>query len=122
MRISDWSSDVCSSDLVVAGRVEHEVEVLGQGRDGGGGVDLGEVVAAQVEVDVRLEGLGAVAHVDRGGDAAVVRLDELGVADAPHPGADQQLGEGVVADRTLRVEVLASRSAEHTSELQSLMR
>src|SRR3546814_14392216 len=42
MRISDWSSDVCSSDLVVH-RVQHAGVVPGRGTDDAG--DLGAVVA-----------------------------------------------------------------------------
>src|SRR3546814_12260221 len=34
MRISDWSSDVCSSDLIVAGDETHHLLRLGFGRDG----------------------------------------------------------------------------------------
>src|SRR3546814_2045551 len=33
MRISDWSSDVCSSDLLVQGSHEQAGEQAGQGRD-----------------------------------------------------------------------------------------
>src|SRR3546814_11822504 len=40
MRISDWSSDVCSSDLLLTG----EINVRGVRKDGG---DLREAIAAQ---------------------------------------------------------------------------
>src|SRR3546814_8514259 len=94
MRISDWSSDVCSSDLahaVVAGgeigRAEH-AELLG--------VD-GEPAAVD---DHRHHGAGA------GLLENVLVLAALRAREQPY--------------RHLAVGTL--RSAEHTSELQSLMR
>src|SRR3546814_2308318 len=55
MRISDWSSDVCSSDLVTL-RVEHD--------------DIGEIAVAQVAATVELERVSglAAATVDELGD------------------------------------------------------
>src|SRR3546814_4661181 len=97
MRISDWSSDVCSSDLVVthagdegeAARLVLRIE----------GVD-------QPQQHVGLGGRPAL-HADRVVDAAheldvsLLRLARA-VADPQHVGR--------------------ARSEEHTSELQSLMR
>src|SRR3546814_1665554 len=95
MRISDWSSDVCSSDLVVdiaAGAA--------LARHFGNGVH-GRLLAMDADLlDERLQGT-------HGGDV------ELPAAAAPVAVADPalpQLGED------------AERSEEHTSELQSLMR
>src|SRR3546814_11041232 len=50
MRISDWSSDVCSSDLVVAAgaQLPHERDLTEQRRPEA----LGEVLAAAVAEDV----------------------------------------------------------------------
>src|SRR3546814_4507588 len=97
MRISDWSSDVCSSDLV--GRVQtaaqpdlQDAEVggrAGEGDEGGGGGGL--------EEGDRIVAVGGLAGFQCG--------DQLGVADLP-PGDPDAL----------------VRSEEHTSELQSLMR
>src|SRR3546814_4537995 len=92
MRISDWSSDVCSSDLALAGEVGGQGEglldvLLGQHVGAGGHVAHEGHVAYGTPVDRRTGG-GVEAHFD---------------------GA----GLGVVA---------AQRSEEHTSELQSLMR
>src|SRR3546814_5901771 len=95
MRISDWSSDVCSSDLLddldllLAGglQVDRELGLLfGSGGTGGG----------------RTGGNG---HRGGGGHAELLfhRLDQL-----------HHLDEGLAADRF--------KSEEHTSELQSLMR
>src|SRR3546814_1829907 len=93
MRISDWSSDVCSSDLRALG--EHPEEDAGGGR--GEGVDQSEA--------------GRTIGFER----------RSGVeAEPAHPqeaGADQRHGQ-----RVRRHDVLLIRSEEHTSELQSLMR
>src|SRR3546814_2401148 len=97
MRISDWSSDVCSSDLALPRHGLHD--------------HRGGRAADPVRRAVR-----AVAGVEAG-DAAVPRLARAprqAVACAPwrRPGG--------AAPRPLRTR--AERSEEHTSELQSLMR
>src|SRR3546814_3569799 len=101
MRISDWSSDVCSSDLdriaadPAVGHPELQLHVVGQavaGAQGAGdacGLDL--------------------AHVDQ---ADQDRRDD-GVAD------QRDAVAGRVAQLQRRFQ---DRSEEHTSELQSLMR
>src|SRR3546814_5903277 len=95
MRISDWSSDVCSSDLVL-GFAETAVEL-----DRGG------------DVTRTLAVIGRAAHAPRVQQLAVV--GRRGVFEQP-----LVLGE----ERTLvAAEGLGgARSEEHTSELQSLMR
>src|SRR3546814_5261303 len=102
MRISDWSSDVCSSDLLQAHLARH--------RDGGDGVQ--RVVASehrQVQaIQARGMGAAAVGHLDIEGEAAVVDADVLGAV------------VGLCADAV--GDDAAVRSEEHTSELQSLMR
>src|SRR3546814_2322721 len=106
MRISDWSSDVCSSDLT---------------RRAGSGEGLGEGIHEVLQLALGVVGerlLGA----DRLEDARRLRLDlrqqlllepaDLGDCDpvqvAAHAGEDR--------------DHLLLRSEEHTSELQSLMR
>src|SRR3546814_4672946 len=112
MRISDWSSDVCSSDLLAARRdaafVRREREHLAVARDHlAVGVDHRGGVVDRV----------AVAFVQRTGDqpdAAVAggaAQDLLGVA-------GQALRVGGVHAEAAQL----ARSEEHTSELQSLMR
>src|SRR3546814_4096725 len=100
MRISDWSSDVCSSDLVVVGHREHDFQHARLG-----------VVEFQ---HPRQQGRADLA--DRGAHW----MAELAVQ-VPE---DHRAGFGRVAvDPDLvdpRLQLL--RSAEHTSELQSLMR
>src|SRR3546814_5762404 len=95
MRISDWSSDVCSSDLYAQGdRAVERVEAQCAGTPCG------------------LDHRGACG----GGGAAVAR----GRHADPGTRSDRQLGRQDLAGRSLRR--TGGRSEEHTSELQSLMR
>src|SRR3546814_7891858 len=112
MRISDWSSDVCSSDLHRIGAAEGDVDgidVIGQRGD-----DRGEIFIADRHPEAGIERRLAAEPAER-----LEEAEHLGV------------GEGVVlrqhrqrAVALLVVDVLAEagRSEEHTSELQSLMR
>src|SRR3546814_9493080 len=113
MRISDWSSDVCSSDLTEGDAVGGD-RAVGQRQAFGVAANPRETLH-QATVD------GAVA-ADR---------QHLGrqVADDHLPGAGFQAVEdakGDVAGAAGGVEQLQARprvrSEEHTSELQSLMR
>src|SRR3546814_3643002 len=130
MRISDWSSDVCSSDLVV---VEHRVPDAFGGsfaalpacgfkqlpRGPGVGVDAGllegcivrglDVLDRQVECKIRSMLLHPVlALLKIAGNQVLAELLPFG------------LGEHAIV--VAAGVVLGERSAEHTSELQSLMR
>src|SRR3546814_7849556 len=106
MRISDWSSDVCSSDL------HHEVVALQMLLDVGGQHRRGhQVVVRDVEEALDLVGM------------QVQRQHAVGA------GGSDQVGDQLGRDRRARagLAVLAGiaeigRSEEHTSELQSLMR
>src|SRR3546814_5041910 len=99
MRISDWSSDVCSSDL------HHPVAALavdrGEDRPPGGAGGLAVVA-------------GAVFAPDPVGPAVVGRR-RVG-----HRVEERERGRGRVNRRGPGQE--STRSEEHTSELQSLMR
>src|SRR3546814_1463467 len=109
MRISDWSSDVCSSDL--RGRLAVLADV---------GAVEGEVAGVarpHPVVDVAAERA----------DAARRRVDQAHVADLQVP----EQAVGVAAGETVKAAAVAAaffaagdqlRSEEHTSELQSLMR
>src|SRR3546814_5280368 len=97
MRISDWSSDVCSSDLRVAGILRRRV--LAEGRE-----DL-DLLAELDRVGQRQgAGINLAGHRRHGrGIAAAV-------------GHELEVGAGGFAESE------HTRSEEHTSELQSLMR
>src|SRR3546814_3926474 len=115
MRISDWSSDVCSSDLRIDA---HDVSVGGQGAGAraeddpaaGEVVEQADAVGQQPRVVVGQRD-HAGAELDVLGALGRHRDDELGAA-------DQLVAAGVV----LTEPALVERSEEHTSELQSLMR
>src|SRR3546814_3615690 len=99
MRISDWSSDVCSSDLLAAaaGAVPRRTAQEHPAGFGGAGADAG-------------------VHPGAGGDPAQPLRDfrrTVGRADPVHH-AQHAAAVAGAAD--------AVRSEEHTSELQSLMR
>src|SRR3546814_10388203 len=105
MRISDWSSDVCSSDL----QPPRQAKVIEQGHD----------------TDKR-----------RGVEIAVTNGNDLQCAcdrkgDQRHANPVQQLVGRIAVAGTVFIQplcevshrrLLAGRSEEHTSELQSLMR
>src|SRR3546814_4880736 len=107
MRISDWSSDVCSSDLERLAHMGVRIDEAGRddqpgrvdrARRGPGrlGADVGDAVAADRDVAAKGRGLAAI-------DGAAAQ-DQVGAA----------IG--------LRGPRRYHRSEEHTSELQSLMR
>src|SRR3546814_3911265 len=107
MRISDWSSDVCSSDLKFVQRRQAKA-AIGRAAQGEGIADPVERADPSGKLPV-----GAVgkAVVGRAGAAGAIEA----VADRPAirpraAGQDQPAQRPVI------------RSEEHTSELQSLMR
>src|SRR3546814_6548185 len=105
MRISDWSSDVCSSDLFyralaqnLKGRAQQQVERA---------------------IDSSFRGVLDRNHAH----IRLARLDRAknfieGVAAQARNGMTEMLQRSLFGKRTLRPQ----RSEEHTSELQSLMR
>src|SRR3546814_8646018 len=113
-RISDWSSDVCSSDLIVVGiALFDEARVVGESGD----VVLGEITQHRVHALLQLVQAGA--EMEACGLACAfedlvtmlqgnvnVALNELRQMDVAHLGGVDP----------------AKRSEEHTSELQSLLR
>src|SRR3546814_1030540 len=112
MRISDWSSDVCSSDLIAIGGLSGTgkstlARTLGDavGRPPGARILRSDVLRkrlAGVFAETPLPASGYTAEASR---ATYMALDGLAWAALA-------TGQGVIADR----------SEEHTSELQSLMR
>src|SRR3546814_1403618 len=113
MRISDWSSDVCSSDLPVA-------------IDGGRGVGEVEIAASERVYENIAGGQRAarVADGDAGVAAAAIAADAVcsGIGDAIGFDHDHRRRDAAAGDRQAGRPALAVRSEEHTSELQSLMR
>src|SRR3546814_3978124 len=121
MRISDWSSDVCSSDLGRQRCVSWCSEFT---------VSHGPLHFLQRHVAVLLPGilqLLVAQHVERPAEApaGAVRLDD--VVDEAARGGDEGVGEllvvrlGALGD-LLGIAAVGARYEEHTSELQSLMR
>src|SRR3546814_9174145 len=124
MRISDWSSDVCSSDLIVAD---------------GGIIEQAPVAENPDDLAVHTDRL-ALFDDQRTVQAAADLLEAALVRVVPICASIRQvegIGEGLArSDRLLRqvrdavhgirqsdaVPVHGCRSEEHTSELQSLMR
>src|SRR3546814_1797183 len=117
MRISDWSSDVCSSDLaakargvqfgrrptLTPGQVEHARELLGESRTATETAELLGVHRATLYRALRGQETSQAEARRRGAfvEDALTEADALAAAD--------QAGT-------------KARSEEHTSELQSLMR
>src|SRR3546814_5746635 len=129
MRMSDWCSDVCSSDLVevaaAVGELGGAVQLHGEVGDELLGEGHHVVVVAVRLVELEHRELGVVA----GGEALVPEHPP----DLEHPleAADREalqveLGrdpqEEVEVERVVVGGERAGRSEEHTSELQSLMR
>src|SRR3546814_3826440 len=112
MRISYWSSDVCSSDLVARAGLRHHRLHRPQDRLPRGGDPH--------RPDPRPLGR---AVVSAGAEARRWRSDgHVLVDDRQHPvGTADHFDRGAVLQR-LAQEPAHARSEEHTSELQSLMR
>src|SRR3546814_5303974 len=119
MRISDWSSDVCSSDLQLA-----EIVAAQQADQTGGGVfeavdhilDDGDLAVTQ-----------PCAHLfDKRGVSGLVVLEDQEALQrhAARQDLPQPLGSevGTIAGLGTVVVCNQARSEEHTFELQSLMR
>src|SRR3546814_9499071 len=110
MRISDWSSDVCSSDLDDHEQnLERAVDLEGQ-RLHRARIDEGPEGAGNADVE-GADGKGRELRPE-GADANDLGSD-VHVA-SRHPGAPDATAHKVLGDQR--------RSEEHTSELQSLMR
>src|SRR3546814_3128219 len=108
MRISDWSSDVCSSDLAVA--AARAVAAMDRARRGAGcharAAAAGRRYRCIDRVRAAAPGRHAVALAVRA--VRVCRVAAAGSADRFPAAGRRRAGAG--------------RSEEHTSELQSLMR
>src|SRR3546814_5009007 len=124
MRISDWSSDVCSSDLAA---------VVGDQQESAG---IALQKAFQPERGFEVEVVGRLVEQQQVGG-----LEQEGGEGHPHAPAAGELGAGALLGSLVEAEpgqdtrgagrggvgadggqTLVQRSEEHTSELQSLMR
>src|SRR3546814_2558734 len=123
MRISDWSSDVCSSDLgnvaAICGTRQPDLSVLRVRPDA--------LAALQIDAPQQLHGI-AVALARRQGQQPQAALGigrKPAVARLDQRIAEVALGIGIArCNRPLEQAptLCRIRSEEHTSELQSLMR
>src|SRR3546814_6983790 len=105
MRISDWSSDVCSSDLLAALQ-RQALQAVGRGQQLRAATDLREQLRSLVvgvrSGDQRLRGLD-------------VGFQRIGAGLPVEPGQHRGLVGATHGDRIAALH----RSEEHTSELQS---
>src|SRR3546814_3311391 len=104
MRISDWSSDVCSSDLVL----------------GFSTIESPNTTPADGTVSFRFASSGAVIAVTIAAFTVVPGTDVAGATGAGTLTSRACAAEAAIKATGIAVEI--SRSEEHTSELQSLMR
>src|SRR3546814_4508930 len=115
MRISDWSSDVCSSDLTLA-RERHLYEQKVTAR---ADYEQAQAEAAAAAAEARRAQVAAgAANVTRDGSGAIVASPISGRVTAE----SVSLGAFVQPETELFRIADPSRSEEHTTELQSLMR
>src|SRR3546814_2495909 len=125
MRISDWSSDVCSSDLDVSGTISGEeripeptevVSVLAIQR---GTADPDRYVIMSGDIDSRVSDV-----MDFTSDSPGANDNASGVAGTLEAARilSQHSFPGTIVYAALSGEEQGLRSEEHTSELQSLMR
>src|SRR3546814_4813152 len=108
MRISDWSSDVCSSDLAIEITADHPIDVA----------------ARPVRAQFLAERIGAVEEVRRHIVDAVDAQPRVLLKEGPPVLRAGERGDGDVVQLQFefRIAAIGPRSEEHTSELQSLMR
>src|SRR3546814_3724652 len=134
MRISDWSSDVCSSDLIdtIVGGDGNDTLVLGLdaeasvGHTGASVRGFNTTNMTGIESIVLETGFDAVSDPDTGDVAGWAQTHSILVDPASIAAGDtlvidgSALQAGLVTD--LGADGILGRSEEHTSELQSLMR
>src|SRR3546814_6978669 len=114
MRISDWSSDVCSSDLIAA-----------EGLEGGSGIASRTIASLEYQWGQGREQLGPrdVLVIDEAGMIGTRQMERV-LGEAERAGAkvvlvgDAEQLQAIEAGAAFR----ALGSGVHTSELQSLMR
>src|SRR3546814_3737883 len=105
MRISDWSSDVCSSDLARWGAEPHVHTDL-----------------AFTQPVIPAKRATASASRDPGAGARALALDPRVKPEGDNQGQRRRWCDGIETAMLKPPRSLDRRSEEHTSELQSLMR
>src|SRR3546814_5145217 len=130
MRISDWSSDVCSSDLEADKKTKDQAQII---------IDLqGKLVSGADQLDKEKQlTADARSQIDLLNRQILALRQQLGELDRilKESEAKEKASEAQVADLGKRLNAALARkvdelqnyrsefrSAEHTSELQSLMR
>src|SRR3546814_7702451 len=116
MRISDWSSDVCSSDLTVGGELAAGTERVAIAALAATAGDGAALAASANTCAIKRAGEPNVSNKARRG----IEIDHFLSSAAT---ASVSARESTPISRKPRSEAQsATRSDEHTSELQSLMR
>src|SRR3546814_6718022 len=120
MRISDWSSDVCSSDLLGHIQVEGDGLFLGD-VSATINVNADQIVSATGSLTVQASGAGGTAgtaavNVNGGTFGALGNVSIIGDS-----ALDAATGDATGGSASLSI-TGGGRSEEHTSELQSLLR
>src|SRR3546814_6493167 len=121
MRISDWSSDVCSSDLLGMHGGDTEFLVFKGlatevGRQHGGGRRIADLRGVELHVHM------AVLVAFPGGDRATIGFTEIAHGQASLKSVGGRFCGPYCRPQSDFMQPPAPRSEEHTSELQSLMR
>src|SRR3546814_10752200 len=107
MRISDWSSDVCSSDLSEASRLERLRRLASLRAD----ADAARARAEGIMNDVYPKAVKTLAQVREGYARGGFLFADV-----------QDAADNIIQMQAQWAEAMTTRSEEHTSELQSLMR
>src|SRR3546814_10714575 len=122
MRISDWSSDVCSSDLVA------EIEQVAGHYDDIWLRDTGPILTRDEAIVCRFNGWGGRVRewrrdVEVGMQIARLAQRPVTLLDCVVEGGALEFdGLRIMSTRSNLLDPRRNRSEEHTSELQSLMR
>src|SRR3546814_9852696 len=112
MRISDWSSDVCSSDLLAALTEDDFVAILSDTKASLPQQYKALIGTEGVTVDFAEDGIKAIARIAAEVNA---QIENIGARRL------QTVLEKLLEEISFEAENRAGRSEEHTSELQTLM-
>src|SRR3546814_2818358 len=113
MRISDWSSDVCSSDLADVNMRDFGKSVIRTGEEALAPESAERLREMKREIDAALRNLVRAGIEDKSiaaGDVTMIAFTLAGALNWPGRWYNPATGRSI------------SRSEEHTSEIQSLMR